>query len=409
MKDQVSGMASYITDSRVRLFFLGALLCCFAAGCTSPRQRGIRVREARWQSPYTTAYGRSTVIAVGIDRYQHADRLRHAVHDALGVCEMFSRQGFHVIKLLEEEATKQAVEDALKTTFFSSQPNDRIVFFFAGHGIDIEVDGTTKGFLIPVGGKTTHPKSLIPLDWLQTELIKDSRTRAKHSLFILDACSSGILASRSTVHVDASTRNYIQELLKRSARQVITAGTAEQEVLDGGYGGHSIFTGLVRQGIEKNLADMNNDFHVTATELGVFLSQQVWVRSGGAQKPDYAKLLGTRGGEVIVRFPTTDERKALAARRLDATSPPELELTVTPDAFTVAVFTMDDHCVFREDVVDGRAVIKGLNPGDYQVEVYPRAKSDYEAVRVIVGFYKRVKRDITLPRKRPAIVTPHFL
>jgi uncharacterized caspase-like protein len=262
-------------------------------------------------------YDKKILVVVGIDNYAHADRLRHAVGDARAIVDLFRSAGFETRELYDDAATKPAIMDLVQSAVRGAGSNDLVVFFFAGHGIDVKNDSGTKGYLVPAEGKTKDPKGLVPMDWLQIDLVADPTVNAKHLLFLLDACSSGIVAARSSVSVDNSVRNYISELMKRQARQVITAGTGNQQVLDGGYKGHSIFAGLILQGLEGNLADLNNDYHITATELGLFLSERVYIQSKGAQKPDFAKLLGTQGGEVILKFPDEKEKQILTDRSKD--------------------------------------------------------------------------------------------
>jgi len=144
--------------------------------------------------------------------------------------------------LYNGDATHKNIIYNIKRVLEQSKPNDRIVVFYAGHGTDIRNDdNSTDGYLIPVDGNSDKISSLIPLNWLQIDLCGSS---AKHILFILDSCSSGIVASRSSVNIDPSLRNYISALMRRPARQVITAGTGDQEVLDGGYGENSFLLGI---------------------------------------------------------------------------------------------------------------------------------------------------------------------
>ena len=71
---------------------------------------------------------------------------------------------------------------------------------------------------------------------------------AKHVLGVLDCCFGGLAVKRSAPPVAAG--------LSSRARQVITAGNAAQEVLDGGGGGRSVFTGALLDGV-KGRADVD--------------------------------------------------------------------------------------------------------------------------------------------------------
>lgn len=349
---------------------------------------------------FANNYDRKILVAVGIDNYVHADRLRHAVDDAKAIVASFKTMGFETHELYDAAATKPRITEILESALRSTGPNDLAVFFFAGHGTDLKAsDDSTKGYLVPVDGRIKEPKDLLPMDWIQVNLAADEKIKAKHILFLLDACSSGIVAARSSVSVDPSVRNYISELLKRQARQVITAGTGNQQVLDGGYKGHSIFAGLILQGLDSKLADLNNDYHVTATELGLFLSQRVYIESKGAQKPDFAKLMGTRGGEVILRFPDEKEQSILADRKKNmAQSAADLVINARPVAFDILVYDMQNKLVAKQENLKGRGNIQGIAAGDYQVTIHSR-DTKYDSVRMILGLYGPVIKDVTLPRR----------
>lgn len=394
--------------------FMGILLSVgiMMIACVEPAKRGLEVvdtplAEGVESETFAGQYGASKLIAVGINDYTHVDRLRYAVNDARGMAGLFRKAGFETIEVYNGDATRDRVMQVLKTEFLNAGENDRIIFFFAGHGIDlINPDGTNKGYLVPVNGHFNTPDSLISMEWMQVDLIADRTAGAKHILYILDACSSGIMATRSLIHVDDSLKGYVAELLKRKARQVITAGTSDQQVLDGGYKGHSIFTGLIIKGLEDNLADMNKDFHVTASELGLFLSQEVFMQSNGAQKPDFAKLLGTEGGEVILKFPSIEEQAIIDNRRstfyADRGS---LLLRVNPRVFEVSIFKMDNSLVMTRSCHNGILSVPELPPGDYQVLVRT-GDDEHVPVKILLGLYEHVEREVNLPKKIHRIRIP---
>jgi hypothetical protein len=374
-----------------------------ATSCTSEPTRGIKPRPRETavgvRAFYPASYSNSWLVAVGIDEYRHAPALRNAVKDTRSTAEMFRTLGFQTEVILNGEATKRRIIDALESRLRMAGPNDRVVFFFAGHGVDAtDRDGRVEGFLIPCDGNEADRATLVPMRWLQVDLLSDPGVEAKHILYIVDACSSGVIASRATVQIDPTVRDYVSELLRRSSRQVITAGTGDQQVLDGGYGGHSIFTGLIVQGIGERSADLNADYHVTATELGLFLSERVFLQSKGAQKPDYARLLGSKGGEMVLRFPTGEEQKLLAQTR-DRPMPlaGDLSLSIQPAMSRVSVMDAGGTIVLSRRTRDGLFEAR-LPSGDYVVEIEAGEGSYYPA-KILVGVYGEVKRKVSLLHK----------
>jgi tetratricopeptide (TPR) repeat protein len=131
---------------------------------------------------------------------------------------------------------------------------------------------------------------------------------AKHVLFMTDACYSGIAATRGGV------QNYLQEVTKRNARQVITAGGADEEVADNGPNGHSIFTWTVMQGLDGR-ADLNNDGYITASELAAYVGPIV--SSLSRQTPAFASLPGSEGGEFVFELKHENEFLSEQSTQLD--------------------------------------------------------------------------------------------
>ncbi|MBI4776039.1 MAG: SUMF1/EgtB/PvdO family nonheme iron enzyme [Deltaproteobacteria bacterium] len=83
---------------------------------------------------------------------------------------------------------------------------------------------------------------------------------------------------------------YLREITREPVRQIITAGGKDELVLDGGIGGHSVFTGRLIEALEAV-----QEF-VTARELGLKLQMQVYgdaAARGHSQKPQFGEIYGT--------------------------------------------------------------------------------------------------------------------
>ena len=84
------------------------------------------------------------------------------------------------------------------------------------------------GYLVPVDGRVEDKSTLIPWHELTrgAEIIP-----AKHILFVMDACYSGLAIQRGH---RAGSQRFVSDMLQRLSRQVITAGKADETVADGG-------------------------------------------------------------------------------------------------------------------------------------------------------------------------------
>jgi tetratricopeptide (TPR) repeat protein len=130
--------------------------------------------------------------------------------------------------------------------------------------------------------------------------------------FVTDACYSGLALTRGAAG-SYDPQRYLAEVTRRKARQILTAGGADEQVADHGPNGHSIFTYTLLQGL-SGAADLNGDGYVTASEVGSFVPPRV---SGlSKQTPVFGSLVGSEGGDFVLQLREGQELLS------DATAPP---------------------------------------------------------------------------------------
>jgi peptidoglycan/xylan/chitin deacetylase (PgdA/CDA1 family)/tetratricopeptide (TPR) repeat protein len=247
-------------------------------------------------APSRSPYRESWAVIVGIDNYARWPRLSYAGNDARAIRELlvrkYSFKPENITMLLNEQATREHILSALGDTLADPakvSKEDRVFFFFAGHGATRQLpSGRALGYIVPVEADLTNYQSQA-ISMTNFQDISEA-IPAKHVFFMSDACYSGLAATRG------GGQNYLQEVTRRTARQVLTAGGADEEVADNGPNGHSIFTWTVLQGLEGR-ADLNNDSYITASELASYVGPIV--SSLSRQTPAFATLAGSEGGEFI--------------------------------------------------------------------------------------------------------------
>jgi len=202
----------------------------------------------------------------------------------------------HIFTLLNGEATRENVLSLLGDKLADPkmvQREDRVLVFYAGHGATRKLaSGRELGYIIPVdAGLTDYEGSAISMTNFQdiSEAIP-----AKHLLFVMDSCYSGLALTRGGGALPS--QNYLSEISRREARQMFTAGGADQQVADNGPNGHSVFTWTLLQGLDGR-ADLNGDGVITATELAAYVAPAVSALSH--QTPAFGNLPGTEGGDFI--------------------------------------------------------------------------------------------------------------
>lgn len=299
-------------------------------------------------------YVKSWAVLIGINDYKHAPRLYTAAADAVGMARVLIEQhGFLpdnvylVVSTAEplpgplatwlasiqqrfggfdQRATKQVIEKLLVKTLPSlTGPDDRLVIYFAGHGVgQLGSDSKPENaqpYLMPVEAAPSEWDEMIEIAAIARQ---SDRLPAKHALYIFDACFAG-LTGRHRSAAEPPPPTYTSALLRRKARQCLTAGTGEQYVRDQGYDGHSLFTWHLLGLLKDN--QLFSDHGVLGfTRLAAEIKERVasdsrWMSANEHQIPSTGTLPGHRNGEFVLSVhkvpPAVDELIATARQLVD--------------------------------------------------------------------------------------------
>lgn len=303
------------TDKRsnfARVFLTFVLLCSFNFTAQAEPSRALKIiatDPVTKQTGEVGLYNKSVAVIIGIDQYANlpADKqLTYAVKDAKGVADVLKRQYKfdQIITLYNKDATRKSITKLLEVELPKQLgEQDALFIFWAGHGNQQSSREGDIGYLIPYDGDPNDITANITMTEIRDTISKV--IPAKHIFYVMDACYSGLLAD--TRSVDRTPRRdlaYLQDMTKERVRQVLTAGGKNQEVLDGGANGHSVFTGRLIELLEKA-----GDF-ITANEIQAIIKEKV---NGDArarshnQTPTYAPLSGN--GDFVF-IPSLEQKVA---------------------------------------------------------------------------------------------------
>ncbi|MGD8226967.1 MAG: caspase family protein, partial [Desulfobacteraceae bacterium] len=240
-------------------------------------------------SPPGDFYEKSFAVIIGINNYEKWPALEFAVNDAKAVRRKLELTGFDEFAIMFD---KEATQRRILTELFHELPqkvgrNDRVVFYFAGHGQTEELqDGGARGYIMPFDADTTNYSSTA----ISMEQIRSlsSRIPAKHILYVMDSCYSGLGLSRS-YGVSPGMSGYLRKVASMRVVQIVTAGGKGEQVQE--REGHGLFTTYFLRALDGE-ADINKDGVVTGTELGAYLRPQVSDASRNAQTPLFGRLEG---------------------------------------------------------------------------------------------------------------------
>ena len=252
------------------------------AGAAAPvrQQRGFAEEAPTDQS--SLGPGNNYALVIGIDDYAAPlPKLKTAVNDAQSLAALLSsKYGFHVTTLLNHDATRDKILDAITHFRKSLAENDSLLIYYAGHGT---YDRTTdKGYWLPVDA---DPDPLITShDISADDLVTEVRgLAARHVIVISDSCFSGDL-SRDAGDISPSDGNqaYIHRMQRAPSRTLMASGS-DEPVSDSGSQGHSVFAALLLQAMNSHSGQA-----FTADDLFVSIRKSVLARSG--QSPQYSTL-----------------------------------------------------------------------------------------------------------------------
>lgn len=247
-----------------------------------------------------TTYNDSHALVIGIDDYKNVSPLGYAVSDATAVSESLHKNfGFpedNICTLTNDAATRDAIiQRFLDLALGRTDPNDRVVFFFAGHGLTVPSRRGEIGYLIPHEGDRDSLGTLIRWDEITRNV---DLVDAKHVLFVMDACYGGLAITRS---LQPGTMRFVKDMLLRPARQVITAGKADERVSDSGgpRPDHSVFTGHFLDALDG--AAKTDDGLITANGVMAYVYQKVGHDNSSDQTPHFGYLDGD--GDLLFHIP----------------------------------------------------------------------------------------------------------
>ena len=311
----------------------------------------------------------SHAFLIGINRYDQLNHLRNAVNDVQDIAEVLTEEVHNYLvhpPLLD--ATQEEINYLLEKTIPSLvQKNDRILFYFAGHGLakDSEQEGIPEGYLLPRDAKMNDLNSFISMNRLRICLEK---LPCRHLLLVLDCCFSGAFRwssiEKRSLALRAIPKKIYQERFDRyvidPAWQVLTSSAYDQEAFDSviyNQIGTSRNTGMAKnspfalhfmnalRGEADVIPSDQPDGLITATEIYLYIREKleaetIAISDQSRQTPGFFYLPKHDKGEYIFLSPKV------------SLNLPHYDPTLNPYKGLKAYEISDkDHFFGRDDVV----------------------------------------------------------
>ena len=288
-------------------------------------------------------YKNSWALLIGIDNSPAAQPLKYAVNDAKSLQKFLRTRTFFdkdkILTLFNEQATRKRILE-LMNDFLGTNPemtsDDRVLIFFAGHGQRRRVRrghrrSDWRGYLVPFDGDLEKIHS----SCISMEEIREAASVicAKHILFVLDCCFSGLAGLRPRAAIPRKPRS---QAFGDTCVRILTAGKSDEEVFEGkeGWEGNSLFSRYLLKGLE-GFADHDNDGIITSDDLYFFVRDRVLEESGNRQTPQARHLVEYGEGQFVF-FVRRDEQ-ASKAEQAGKAEPVEEQVDTTKSREPVAV------------------------------------------------------------------------
>ena len=217
-------------------------------------------------------------VVVGVASYDHMPVLRYTDDDAyrfyafLKSLEGGALPDEQVRILIDEEATRDNIVGTLKEVFGKAGPNDLVMFYFSGHGLN--------GSFLPIdfdgyNNKINHEEIAALFN----------KCKAKYKLCLADACHSGSIFAMRSGETEPMLVQYYKSLSKAvSGTALIMSSKADETSLESAGLRQGVFSHFLIRGL-KGEADKNKDKIVSVQEIYDFIYDNVRAYTGNRQSP----------------------------------------------------------------------------------------------------------------------------
>ena len=231
-----------------------------------------------WEGTYyAVLIGENNYQDMGIEDLQNPAKDADSLANVLTSLYSFEPQNVFVLK----DATKVQIQKQLSSLTKKINPDDKLLIFYAGHGIE----KNKVGFFLPVDAERGDFTTWLSSDELLSIL---KQMNSQHTLLIADACYSGSFLQREVTENEA--KQICEILESKVSRRAITSGASES-VPD-----QSVFVKYLL----KSLHTESNPC-ISSSELFSKFRNIVTLNSPSNQKPQEGALqqVGHEGGDFI--------------------------------------------------------------------------------------------------------------
>ncbi|WP_291729604.1 caspase family protein [Leisingera sp. F5] len=232
-------------------------------------------------------------LVIGVDGYQNLTALQKARNDALAVSNTLGALGFEVTTLYD--AGRRDINSAVSTFANQIKPGDEVLFYFAGHGV--EVDG--RNYLLPSDVPMVNfgDESFLTGESIAADRVLGTfqRKGARSTIMILDACRNNPFPKDGQRSV-GGTRGLVRMEPPEGAFILYSAGagqTALDRLSDKDANPNSVFT--------RALLSRLNQPGMTLHQLAKQVRRDVQDLAATVNHDQFPAYYDQMSGEMVLR------------------------------------------------------------------------------------------------------------
>lgn len=208
-------------------------------------------------------------LLTGVSNYRNEQaNLYNTTKDVKELKKVLSHQNVMASVLTSKYANHENITRKLNAIVKLAKPNDKIIFFFSGHG--------------DTGGFFSSDLTMFRYQEL-IDILK--KAKAQNIIIFIDACKSGSVKSISRDNFGIGN-NYPNITF-------VTSSDGNELSAENRWVGHGFFTQALLKGL-RGKSDKNTDKQVTLIELFSYIYNDVTARTKGSENEQHPQLIGPK-------------------------------------------------------------------------------------------------------------------
>lgn len=215
-------------------------------------------------------------LLTGVSNYGvQGANLQNTTKDVKQLKKVLDKQGMIVTTLTSSNATIPNMEKKLNAIIQLAKPEDKIIFFFSGHG--------DTGQILAYGPEAFYYRDLMKIL---------SKAKTTEVFCFIDACMSGSVSPTEYDWVDA-----------HKGVSFMMSSRADEYSTENNWIGHGFYTQALLKGL-RGKADINDDRKITLMELFRYVYNDVTARTRNNNQTQHPMLIGPSSSHdtVITRW-----------------------------------------------------------------------------------------------------------